>query len=57
MEHPAVLTDGEDPDEGGVVLDVEGEAHRAGVFEGEGVVVEVDEAYAPDEVFGVCGGV
>ncbi len=56
MEHPAVLSDGEDPDEGDSLIDVEGESHRAGVFEGECVVVEVEEADAPDEVLVALAG-
>lgn len=50
VEHPAVLTDGEDPDEGDAFVDVEGETHGTGVFEGEGVVVVVEETDTPHEV-------
>ncbi len=57
MEHPAVLTDGEDSNERGAVLDMEGESHRSWVFERECVVIEINQTHTPDEVLGVWRGV
>ena len=51
VEHPFVLSDGHDADEFDAVVNVEGLAHRAGLFNDDFVIGKIKYADAPDEVF------